>query len=236
MKFLPNLLHVFNHHRYKKVSGLGFSQIRLFLIPLLATKISNLKAVIQESESDSESSGEEDSTPSRVLAVEEQAVSEFTSPGASHSQSSSLLASTSGIDPSTSSNSSCLSDVQLITSTSTTMKVDCPLCFKSFPTDEVEHHADGCAASFVFVEANEKEGSSVSCKELTNIFEESAGDMVTLVECITNLKDFGLKTDMEMGSSNNKTKDGVGRLQKINASLLSTRQTVENHICWRNRS
>ena len=203
MTFLPNLLHIFNHHRYKEVSGFGFSQIRLFLIPLLATKISNLKAVIQESESELESSGEEDPIPPRVLALDEQAVSEFTSPGASPGQCSSLLASTPGRDPSTVSTSSCLSDVQSITSTSTTMKVECPLCFESFPIDEVEHHADGCAASFVLIEANEKEGSSVSYKEnstteLTNIFEESARDMVTLVECITNLKDFGLKTEMEV--------------------------------------
>ena len=75
------------------------------------------------------------------------------------------------------------------------------MCFKSFPIDEVEQHADGCSASFALITERNREGcvstNENSTVELVNI-EESKSNGCTLLECITNLKDAGLKSKMEM--------------------------------------
>jgi hypothetical protein len=161
-------------------------------------KISDLKAVLEESESLS-GSDDDDFIPPNVLGVEDESVLVLTSPGTAPVQP--VLTSKSNTDPSSASTSSRFSDMQPTTSTSTIMTVDCPLCFKSFPITEVEQHADGCSASFGLIEESNRDGcvssNENSAVELANI-EESGSDGCTLVECITNLKDSGLKSEMEM--------------------------------------
>ena len=180
-------------NRYKEVSGFGFSQIWLFLVPLMHKKISDLKSVLEESDSESLSVSDNDNfIPPNVLGWDKESVSVLTSPGAAPGPSSSLLASRSDTDPSTASTSSRFSDIQPTTSTSHIMKVDCPLCFKSFPIDEVEQHADGCSASFALITERDREGC-VSTNENSTV------ELVNIeLECITNLKDAGLTSEMEM--------------------------------------
>ncbi len=165
-------------------------------------KISDLKSVLEESDSESLSVSDDDNfIPPNVLGWDKESVSVLTSPGAAPGPSSSLLASRSDTDPLTASTSSRFSDIQPTTSTFHIMKVDCPLCFKSFPIDEVEQHADGCSASFALITERDREGcvstNENSTVELVNI-EESKSNGCTLLECITNLKDAGLKSEMEM--------------------------------------
>ena len=72
--------------------------------------------------------------------------------------------------------------------------------FKSFPIKEVEQHADRCSASFGLLKECNRDscvsGNENSAVESGNV-EESSSDGCTLIECITNLKDIGLKSEME---------------------------------------
>ena len=67
----------FTLDRYKEVSGFGYSQITLYLVPLVNKKLSDLQSVIQDSDSDS-SSDDNLLNPS-LHTAEEEAVSESTS-------------------------------------------------------------------------------------------------------------------------------------------------------------
>ncbi|XP_028416577.1 uncharacterized protein LOC114540654 [Dendronephthya gigantea] len=191
----------FTLRRYKEVSGFGYSQIRLYLVPLMNKKISDLKAVLEDSDSESLSVSDDDnSEPPDVLGWDDKSVSVLNLPVTAPGPFSSFPSSSSDANPSTASTSSRSFDMLPSTSTSTIMKVDCPLCFKSFPIDEVEQHADGCSASFALVTESDREvrvisGKENSAVELVNIEETSNG--CTLVECITNLQNTGLKPEME---------------------------------------
>ena len=162
-------------------------------------KISNLKAVLEESDSEGMLESDDDFIPSDVLGLADKSVSVFTSSGNEPATPPCLVIPRSDTDPSSVSTS--FSDVQPSISTSNVMSVDCPLCFKSFPITDVEQHADGCSASFGLVKECDR-GSCVSSNEnsgveLVNV-KESRSNECTLEECITNLKDIGLKSEMEM--------------------------------------
>ena len=133
----------FTLNRYKEVSGFGYSQITLHLVPLVNKKLSDLQSVIQDSDLDSSSADDNLLNPS-LHTAEEAAVSEnrsgISSPPPTIAQ------------PSTASSSS---DMQSSTSASCIMKVQCPLCFLKFPINEVEQHADGCSASFGLLAEND---------------------------------------------------------------------------------
>ena len=76
------------------------------------------------------------------------------------------------------------------TTSSAIPKVECPLCFKCCPLNEVESHADGCPGAFGLVEENSGEGFN----EYANDFEMSGEEKdqmgnTSLVKCINDLKD-----------------------------------------------
>lgn len=153
---------------------------------------------MEESDSESMLESDDDFIPPNVLGLEDESVSVLTSSCSEPAPSSCALTPRSNRDPSRVSTS--FSDVQPTTSTSNVMKVDCPLCFKSFPITEVEQHADRCSASFGLVKECNRDscvsGNENSAVESGNV-QESRSDGCTLIECITNLKDIGLKSEME---------------------------------------
>lgn len=95
------------------------------------------------------------------------------------------------------STASCTSTNMSPMRSSTVPKVQCPLCFGTYPIDEVESHADGCSGAFGLVEENSVdrpiEYATLDAK-IIGINDENT----SLARCIQELKDGGLKTDMEM--------------------------------------
>lgn len=167
--------------RYKEVSGFGYSRITLYLVPVLNKKLSDLKQLLVcDSDTDSQSQSD-DNLPS-VLTVEEDSKD---TPGPSGLISCAPPA----IHPSSSDMEPCASEV---------MKVECPLCFLSFPITEVEHHADGCSASFGLIEDcdNGSLNADGSDHEISTT-ETDSSVIVTLNSCINTLKENSLKSDAD---------------------------------------
>ncbi|CAB3978123.1 Hypothetical predicted protein [Paramuricea clavata] len=101
-------------------------------------------------------------------------------------------------DPSIPSTSSSYCDVQTTTSSSI-MKVECPLCFQSFPINQVEVHAGECVGSFGLVEDNSVEVCPVNDISDTELsMNESGSNDSTLLKCISERKENGIKLQMEM--------------------------------------
>ena len=72
------------------------------------------------------------------------------------------------------------------------------MCFQSFPVNQVEAHAGECVGLFGFVEDNTVEVcpvNDISDTELST--NESKSDDYTLLNCISDLKENGLKLQME---------------------------------------
>ena len=165
------------------------------LVPLFNKRLNDLRSVVEESETESFSS-DESLTPSvtNLLAKYDQPQESVppTSCVSSTSQTISFL------DPSIASTSSSYHDVET-TATSSVIKVECPLCFQSFPINQVEAHAGECVGSFGLVEDNTVEVcpvNDISDTELST--NESKSDDYTLLHCISDLKENGLKLQMEM--------------------------------------
>ena len=180
--------------RYKEISGFGYSQIRLYLVPLFNKRLNDLHSVIEESETESFSS-DESLTPSVTnLLAKHDHPQESVPPT---SCVSSILQSTSFPDSSIPSTSSRYCDVQT-TASSSVIKVECPLCFQSFPINQVEAHAGECVGSFGLVEDNSVEVcpvDDISDTELST--NESRSDDYTLLKCINDLRENGLKLQIE---------------------------------------
>ena len=182
--------------RYKEISGFGYSQIRLYLVPLFNKRLNDLRSVIEESDAESFSGSDESLPPSIISQLVEhdqpQASPPLTSSVPSTSQPMSFP------DPSIPSTSSSYCDVQTTTSSSI-MKVECPLCFQSFPINQVEAHAGECVGSFGLVEDNSVEVCPVNDISDTELsMNESGSNDSTLLKCISDLKENGIKLQMEM--------------------------------------
>ena len=107
------------------MAGFRYSQIRLYLVPVLKKKLNTLKSFLEESDVESLSLSDDDLMQTTALGQEEESVVELTSPG--------TLPTSSETDQPTASAPA---------ATSFTITVDCSLCFKRFPVNEVEQHAD----------------------------------------------------------------------------------------------
>ena len=180
--------------RYKEISGFGYSQIRLYLVPLFNKRLNDLRSVIEESETESFSS-DDSLTPSvtDLLAKYDQP-QESVPPTLCVSSTSQTI---SLPDPSIASTSSSYLDVET-TTTSSVIKVECPLCFQSFPINQVEAHAGECVGSFGLVEDNTIEVCLVNDISDTKLsMNESKSDDYSLLNCISDLKENGLKLKME---------------------------------------
>ena len=182
--------------RYKEISGFGYSQIRLCLVPLVNKRLNDLRCVIEESDSDE---SDESLLPS-ALTEEELVQHQVSALPTTSGPSTSSVVTKPLPDPSVPSTSSSCCDMPPTTSSSI-MKVECPLCFHSFPIDQVEQHANGCLGSFGLVEENTCIaecciGNDNADAEI--LAEEFATDNSTLAKCINNLKDNAIKSEMEM--------------------------------------
>ena len=180
--------------RYKEISGFGYSQIRLYLVPLFNKRLNDLCSAIEESETESFSS-DESLTPSVTNLLEKYDQLQKSVPPTS--SVSSTLQSISFQNPSIPSTSSSYNDLQT-TASSSVIKVECPLCFQSFPINQVEAHAGECVGSFGLVDDNSVEvcpGNDISDTELSKNEFRSAD--YTLLNCISDLKEKGLKLQME---------------------------------------
>ena len=165
---------------YKEVSGFEYSQITLYLVPLVNKKLNDLQAVIQDSNLDS-SSVDNFQNPNLQLTVEEESV----------------LQNIFGISnlPSTIPGPTVM---QPSTSASCIMKVECPLCYVSFPINEVGQHADGCSASFGLLAEDGGACHIPTCDDFGDeirVVEESATG--TLNNCISILKDSGVNSETD---------------------------------------
>jgi hypothetical protein len=187
----------FTLSRYKEVSGFGYSQIRLYLVPLFNKRLNDLQLVIEESDAESFSSDE--SLPPGIISQ----LVKYDQPQASAPLTSSVPFTSQPVsfpDPSIPSTSSSYCDVQTTTSSSI-MKVECPLCFQSFPINKVEAHAGECVGSFglVVVEDNGVEVCPVDNISDTELSINGSGSNdSTLSKCISDLKENGIKSEMEM--------------------------------------
>jgi hypothetical protein len=187
----------FTLSRYKEVSGFGYSQIRLYLVPLFNKRLNDLQSVIEESDAESFSSDE--SLPPGIISQ----LVKYDQPQASAPLTSSVPFTSQPVsfpDPSIPSTSSSYCDVQTTTSSSI-MKVECPLCFQSFPINKVEAHAGECVGSFglVVVEDNGVEVCPVDNISDTELSINGSGSNdSTLSKCISDLKENGIKSEMEM--------------------------------------
>ena len=199
---------------YKEVSGYGYSQIRFCLVPLIQKCLSDLKAVIAES--DSESVGEDDyydddedgdddvlqKSPfeTATLTSAAESLNPNTSPQDDQPGPSTSLPQ---LGPSISTpfiHSNLLQDDQPGSSFSTVPKVQCPLCFDAYPINKVESHADECSGAFGLVEENSLDRPiehTSSAAASTMVDNEKPND-TSLAMCINELKDRGLKSDIEM--------------------------------------
>lgn len=166
--------------KYKEVSGFGYSQITLYLVPFVNKKLNDLHAVIQDSDSDS-SSVDNFPNPSLQLTIEEELVSQNIF-GISNLPST--IPGSSVMQPSTS--ASCI------------MKVECPLCYVSFPINEVEQHADGCSASFGLLTEDGGAYHMPTCDDFGEEISVVDGSATsTLNNCISILKESGVNSEMD---------------------------------------
>lgn len=164
------------------MAGFRYSQIRLYLVPVLKKKINTLKSFLEESDLESLSLSDDDLMQTTALGQEEESVVELSSPGT-------LPTLRSETDQPTASAPA---------ATSTTITVDCPLCFKRFPINEVEQHADRCSALFGLIKQSDGEVcTDCEISEVELAVEDFKSDACTLLECITKLKDVGLKSEMK---------------------------------------
>ena len=207
----------FSLRRYKEVSGYGYSQIRLYLVPLVEKRMHDLKAVIAESETESVGEDEyyDDEEDDDVLHQSTFEVASIILPqDGQPSSSTSMPQPQTGACISTPSiqsymlqdeqpaaavplSSSCLSVNQ--SSSSAVPKVQCPLCFDNYPIDEVENHAAECSGAFGLAEENTLDIEPAGNLDPAVItIDDEKSDVNSLATCIKKLKESGLKSEMEM--------------------------------------
>lgn len=122
---IPGTDKPFSLRRYKEESGFGYARINLFLLPV-GSIFDELQESLQETDSD--------------LGDDLDGLD----PNTDHQE---LLQPVEWLQPSCTSGGTYNVDAD-VQSTETEGKIECRICFKQFPIDEVSLHADECADAF----------------------------------------------------------------------------------------
>ena len=173
--------------RYKEISGFGYSQIKLYLVPLFNKRLHDLRSVVDEPDSDSGSSDEMVPADDQLFQSQPNQLHLILPVCNPPPLPDPLIPSTS---------LRCLDTHP--TNSASIFKVECPLCFEKFPVNEVQHHAAECPGSFGLLEDDAPDVVIVDNKSNTELPPTiELSENISLVKCINDLKESSLKSQME---------------------------------------